>query len=74
MLFPLRKLILAIIFNFCLFSILILGIQNSTRKEKVKFLGNETIKLPISFIIGTSFITGSILGSFSNLGTRKKND
>ena len=29
-----------------------------------KELFNETIKLPISFIVGSSFILGSILGNF----------
>jgi len=28
---------------------------------------NETIELPISFIVGSSFILGSILGSFIEL-------
>ena len=60
MLFPLKKLIFTIIFNSCLFSILVLGIQNSSKKSRINFLGNESIKLPISFIVGTSFISGSI--------------
>ena len=41
-----------------------IGIQNSSSKKKVKFLINETLNLPISFIIGISFIGGSITGSF----------
>jgi len=43
---------------------LMIGIQNSNNKSKVNLIVNETISLPISFIIGTSFIFGSILGSF----------
>ena len=40
--------------------LLVIGIQNSSKKSKVNFLGHESIKLPISFIVGTSFISGSI--------------
>ena len=58
-----KKVIFTIFFNSSLFLILIVGIQNSSSKSKVNFLINETVKLPLSFIIGTSFITGSILGS-----------
>ena len=59
-----KKLFFSAIFNFCLFVLLLTGIQNSTNKSKVDFLINETIELPISFIVGTSFIFGSVLGNF----------
>lgn len=58
-----KKVIVSIFFNSSLFLILIVGIQNSSTRNKVNFLINETVELPLSFIIGTSFITGSILGS-----------
>ena len=58
-----KKVIISIFFNSSLFLILIVGIQNSSTRNKVNFLINETVELPLSFIIGTSFITGSILGS-----------
>ena len=58
------KLFYSAIFNSCLFAILFIGIQNSSNKSKVNFLINETIALPISFVVGSSFILGSILGSF----------
>ena len=61
-----KKLLYSTIFNSCLFALLFIGIQNSSNKSKVDFLINETIELPISFIIGSSFILGSILGSFVN--------
>ena len=32
----------------------------------------ETVKLPIGFIVGTSFITGSIIGNFFNIGLDNK--
>ena len=63
MLFPLKKIFLNLTFNLSLFLILMIGIQNSSKSEKVNLLVSETIKLPISFIIGVSFISGSITGS-----------
>ena len=62
-----KKLIFTVIFNSCLFLLLFIGIQNSSTKSKVDFLVNKTIELPISFIVGSSFILGSILGSFFDL-------
>ena len=59
-----KKLLNSAIFNSCLFVLLFIGIQNSSNKSKVDFLINETIELPISFLVGSSFIVGSILGSF----------
>ena len=59
-----KKLFFTAIFNSCLFLLLFIGIQNSSNKSKVNTLINETIELPISFIVGSSFILGSILGSF----------
>ena len=59
-----KKFFHAAIFNSCLFVLLFIGIQNSSNKSKVDFLNNKTIDLPISFVVGTSFILGSILGSF----------
>ena len=59
-----KKFLSAVIFNSCLFVILFIGIQNSSNKNKVNLFINETIELPISFVVGSSFILGSILGSF----------
>ena len=59
-----KKLLLSTIFNSCLFFLLLIGIQNSSNKSKVDLLIEETIELPISFIVGSSFILGSIIGSF----------
>ena len=59
-----KKLSFALIFNSCLFLLLFVGIQNSSNKRKVDLLIDKTIELPISFIIGSSFILGSVLGSF----------
>ena len=62
--FLIKKLFLAVIFNSCLFVVLFIGIQNSAYKNKVDLLIDETIELPISFIVGSSFILGSIFGNF----------
>ena len=59
-----KKLFLSAIFNSCLFLALFIGIQNSSNKSKVELLITESIELPISFIVGSSFILGSIFGSF----------
>ena len=59
-----KKFFYSAIFNSCLFVLLFIGIQNSSNKSKVNLLINETIELPISFLVGSSFILGSILGSF----------
>ena len=49
-----------------------IGIQNSSKKSKVNFLINQTVRLPISFIIGSSFIGGSIIGNLLNVNLTKK--
>ena len=67
-----KKLLFSAVFNSCLFVLLFIGIQNSSNKGKVDFLINETVELPISFLVGSSFILGSILGSLINFNVNKK--
>ena len=67
-----KKLFHSAIFTSCLFAILFIGIQNSTNKSKVNLLINETIELPISFVVGSSFVLGSVLGSFFNFNVNNK--
>ena len=69
--FLIKKLFFNAIFNSCLFLILFIGIQNSSNKSKVNFLIDETIELPISFVVGSSFILGSILGTFIDFKINK---
>ena len=69
----LKKIVLSVFFNSALFLIIIISIQNSSNKSKVNLLLNETIELPISFIIGVSFISGSISGSLFSLSASRKN-
>ena len=65
MFFKLKKLIFSFTFNSLLFLFMIISIQNSSNKSKIYFFNNETVKLPISFIFGVSFITGSAVGTFA---------
>ena len=73
MLLPFKKLFFNFTFNLSLFCILIIGIQNSSNKSKVNLIIDESIKLPISFIIGTSFISGSMVGSLIPISSYRKN-
>ena len=66
-----KKLFFIAIFNSCLFMLLFIGIQNSSNKSKIDLLINETIELPISFVVGSSFILGSFLGSFVDFNIKK---
>ena len=52
------------IINLFFLIFLLIGIQNSYERNKIKFLDYESAAMPISFILGTSFITGSLLGNF----------
>lgn len=74
MLITLRKIFYIFFFNSCLFLLLMIGIQNSSNKSKVNLVLDETIELPISFIVGISFICGSIIGGFTNIDVRNKNN
>ena len=60
---PLKKIFFTISFNISLFLMLMVGIQNSSNTRKVNLILSETVTLPISFIIGVSFISGSLTGS-----------
>ncbi len=67
-----KKLFHSAIFNSCLFAILFIGIQNSSNKSKVDLIINKTIELPISFVVGSSFILGSILGGFIEFNVKNE--
>ena len=73
--FRLKNLVFSVTYNSCLFLLLIIGIQNSSKKISINLLINETVNLPISFIIGSSFISGSIIGSVLTFSfdSKKKN-
>ena len=63
MLKPIKKLIFIFFYNISLFFILMIGIQNSSNKTKVDFLLFKTVTLPVSFVLGISFISGSLMGN-----------
>ena len=67
-----KKLLIALTFNISLFSVLMIGIQNSSTQKKVNLVMSETVSLPISFIIGVSFICGSISGSILTFKNNEK--
>ena len=69
---PFRNLLFILAFNSCIFVMLMIGIQNSLNKKKVNLVLTETVSLPISFIIGTSFISGSLVGGFLSINSKKK--
>ena len=69
----LKKLFFVITFNLSLFLLLMIGIQNSSSKRKVNLIIDETVKIPISFIVGISFISGSLTGGLLTINRNKKN-
>ena len=72
MLLILKKLIFSSLFNFVLFLILMIGTQNSTNKKNVNLIFSESVNLPVGFIVGISFIAGSLSGNFFNGDLVKK--
>ena len=67
-----KKVLFIITLNSALFFILIIGIQNSVNRSKVKLIIGESVSLPISFIIGVSFISGSVSGSLLTINFSNK--
>ena len=49
-----------------------IGIQNSSNKSKVNLIIEKTVDLPVSFILGISFISGSLLGSVVTINHEEK--
>ena len=72
MMFFIKKLSFFAVLNSSLFLLLIIGIQNSSKKSKINLILTESISLPISFIIGSSFVSGSLAGSFVSLISSKE--
>ena len=70
----LRKIFFSLIFNSGLLILLILVIQNSSNKSKISIIFNETVQLPISFICGLSFISGSLTGSLFSIKEKNENN
>ena len=69
-----KKISFVITFNTCLFIILVTGLQNNSNKSKIDFLLDKTVSLPIGFITGSSFISGSLFGNLLTLNFYKKKE
>ena len=63
MIFYLKKIFFIFALNSFLFLLLVIGIQNSSKKSKVNLLISESVDLPIGFIVGSSFLGGSLIGA-----------
>lgn len=72
MIYSIKKFIFCLLFNSSILMMLIIGIQNSSNKNKVNLIVNETVHLPDSFIVGISFISGSLLGSVIDINQFSK--
>ena len=68
----LKKLIFTFTLNITFFLILMIGIQNSSTKRKVNLLRTQTVSLPVGFIVGVSFISGSLVGCLLKADFEKK--
>ena len=69
-----KKISFVITFNTCLFIVLITGLQNNSNRSKIDFLLDKTVSLPIGFITGASFISGSLFGNLLTLNFYKKKE
>ncbi len=70
--FLIKKLIFIFTFNCSLFLILMIGLQNSSNKKEVDLIIKDTVSLPIGFIVGVSFLSGSITGSLISFNFKSK--
>ena len=57
-----------------MFLVLMIGIQNSSERRKVNFIIGETVSLPVSFIIGISFISGSLSAGLLKIDSDTKSE
>ena len=74
MVHSIKKITFSLIYNSSILLMLIIGIQNSSNKNKGNFFLKESVELPVSFIVGVSFISGSFLGSFIKLLDKPKEE
>ena len=54
----------SLLVNSFLLFFLLFAIQNSQDKKSLKLFNKESIELPISFILGSSFLAGSLTSDF----------
>ena len=58
----LKNLLVNLLSNMAVLLLLFLLIQNSSIKKSVNFLKFKSVEMPISLVVGISFIAGSSLG------------
>ena len=66
--FKIKKILFNTVLNLAIFLIMMVSIQNSNNKGKVRLFSYETVYLPLSFLLGTNFIFGSLCGSLLSKG------
>lgn len=59
----LKNLLVNLLSNMAVLLLLFMLIQNSSIKKSVNFLKFKSVEMPISLVVGISFIAGSSLGS-----------
>ena len=74
MLNSIKKFVFLFFYNLSLFFILLIGIQNSSNKTKIDLLLFKTVFLPVSFTMGVSFISGSIIGNILTINIGNENN
>ena len=67
-----RKLFFIFALNFSMFLLIMIATQNSLEKRKVNFMLGETISLPVGFIMGVSFLSGSITSGILTFKSHNK--
>ncbi len=70
----LRIFFLNLIVNLTILTLVFLGVQNAHKKNAIKFLFYKSIDMPLGFILGISFITGTSTGSTLTNIYRKTRD
>ena len=66
--FKIKKILFNTVLNLAFFLIMMVSIQNSNNKGQLRFFSYETVYLPLSFLLGTNFILGSLSGSLLSKG------
>ena len=62
MLMKAKNLLITLLSNLSFLLLFFILIQNTSNKSSVSFLKLQSVEIPISLIIGLSFISGSSLG------------
>lgn len=69
----LKILLINLIINSTLLLFTFVNIQNVSERRKINFIFFETINFPLSFILSSSFIAGTITGTLFSLKLKEEN-